>query len=181
MRFGREALLLRTASARSALFVSLALLTALLSAGCSSAFVPLTGTKEVSDRPNMIFVLADDLDYASAQRMPNLHSLLAEEGATFENAFVSYPICCPSRATTLTGLYSHNHNVRGNKRPVGGFERFRQQGNEENTIAARLQEEGYRTALFGKYLNGYGNDDRPTCRPAGTNGTPSRVVSSTTS
>ena len=83
MRLGREVSLLRTAPARSALLASLALLTALLSAGCSSAFVPPAGTKEVSDRPNMIFVLADDLDYASAQQMPQIGSSLAEEGLSF--------------------------------------------------------------------------------------------------
>src|SRR5918997_1653860 len=164
---------------RWTLLALLACLAVLLAAGCSGPGTareetqaptqPPVGQEEASeapDRPNIIFVLADDLDLASAGLMPNLRSLLAQEGATFENALVSYPICCPSRATTLTGLYSHNHNVRGNKRPIGGFERFREQGNEENTIAARLQEEGYRTALFGKYLNGYGNDD-PAYVPPG--------------
>jgi arylsulfatase A-like enzyme len=111
-------------------------------------------TEVPTDRPNMIFVLTDDLDYASAQQMPELSSLLAKEGATFENAFVSHPICCPSRSTILTGLYDHNHGVKSNSPPDGGFQKFRDEGHEENTIAARLQEEGYRTTLFGKYLNG---------------------------
>src|SRR5918999_3255299 len=137
MRLGREASLLRTAPARSVLLVSLALLTALLSAGCSSAFVPPAGTKEVSDRPNMIFVLADDLDYASAQKMPNLRSLLAEEGASFENTFTSQSLCCPSRATILTGLYAHNSGIKGNKLPHGGFEKFRDEGLEEETRGLR--------------------------------------------
>ena len=122
--------------------------------------------KSPTDRPNIVFVLADDLDYALTQKMPNLHSLLVEEGTSFENAFVSYPLCCPSRATILTGLYAHNHNVKGNELPEGGFETFRDEGHEENTIAARLQEEGYRTALFGKYLNEYPGDD-PTYVPPG--------------
>jgi N-acetylglucosamine-6-sulfatase len=86
-----------------------------------------------SDLPNISFVLADDLDLASVQKMPEITSLLAEGGATFEDSFVSYPTCCPSRATMLTGFYSHNHDVRGNKRPVGGFEKFRDQGLEEDT------------------------------------------------
>jgi glutaredoxin len=100
-------------------------------------------------------VLADDLDYASAQQMPQIGTLLRDEGVSFENTFVSYPICCPSRATMLTGEYAHNHNVRGNKRPVGGFEKFGKEGNEEDSIAARLQANGYRTALIGKYLKKY--------------------------
>jgi N-acetylglucosamine-6-sulfatase len=122
--------------------------------------------ESAADRPNIVFVLTDDLDYASAQKMPQITSLLADQGTSFDNAFASYPICCPARATLLTGLYSHNHNVRGNKRPVGGFEKFRDEGLEEGTITARLQEEGYRTALIGKYLNGYGKDD-PTYVPPG--------------
>jgi arylsulfatase A-like enzyme len=166
MRLGREASLLRRAPARSALLVSLALLTALLSAGCSSAFVPPAGTKEVSDRPNMIFVLADDLDYASAQKMPQIGSLLREGGTSFENTFTSQSLCCPSRATILTGLYAHNSGIKGNKPPDGGFEKFRDEGLEENTIATRLQEGGYQTAFFGKYLNGYGNGD-PAYVPPG--------------
>jgi N-acetylglucosamine-6-sulfatase len=117
-------------------------------------------------RPNIILILADDLDLASAQQMPNLRSLLLKDGVSFENAFVSYPLCCPSRATILTGLYAHNHYVVGNKPPSGGFEKFREQGLEESTIADQLQEEGYRTALFGKYLNHYPGDD-PTYVPPG--------------
>jgi arylsulfatase A-like enzyme len=65
----------------------------------------------------------------------------------------------------LTGEYAHNHNVRGNKRPVGGFEKFGEEGNEEGSIAARLQENGYRTALIGKYLNGYGQGDQTYVPP----------------
>jgi N-acetylglucosamine-6-sulfatase len=121
---------------------------------------------ETPTRPNIIFILTDDLDLASAQQLPKLRSLLTEEGASFENSFASYPQCCPSRATILTGLYAHNHGVASNEPPNGGFEKFREQGREEDTIAVRLQEEGYRTALFGKYLNHYGEDD-PTYVPPG--------------
>src|SRR5215216_2532795 len=78
-----------------------------------------------------------------------------EEGASFENAFTSQSLCCPSRATSFTGLYAHNHQIKGNKPPDGGFEKFRDEGLEEDTIATRLQQAGYRTAFMGKYLNGY--------------------------
>ncbi len=63
-------------------------------------------------------------------------------------------------------LYEHNHDVRGNKPPEGGFQKFVSEGHEENTIAVSLQEGGYRTALFGKYLNSYPGDD-PTYVPPG--------------
>jgi len=114
----------------------------------------------------MIFILTDDLDYASARKMPEISSRLIEEGISFEKAFVSHPICCPSRATALTGLYDHNHEVKGNAPPDGGFQKFLSEGHEENTIAVGLQDAGYQTAFFGKYLNGY-PDGEPTHVPPG--------------
>jgi N-acetylglucosamine-6-sulfatase len=123
--------------------------------------------EEVSsaERPNILFILTDDLDYASVGKMPQIGSLVRDEGASFENAFVSFPVCCPSRATILTGLYSHNSGVKGNSLPSGGFRKFRNDGTEENTVASSLQEGGYRTAFFGKYLNGYGRGDRTYVPP----------------
>src|SRR3712207_2416903 len=100
-----------------------------------------------ASQPNIIFVLTDDLDYATAQKMPQIRSLLIEEGTSFEKAFVSHPICCPSRATILTGLYDHNHGVKGNAPPKGGFQTFVEEGHEENTIGTSLQEAGYRTSF----------------------------------
>ena len=128
----------------------------LVVAGCSGSGTSecVTSQQEEAespaDPPNIIFVLADDLDFASAQKMPEIGSLLVEEGLSFEKTFVSHPVCCPSRATILTGLYDHNHNVISNNFPSGGFEKFVLEGHEENSIAVRLQEEGYRTGFFGK-------------------------------
>src|SRR5215217_7237296 len=144
----------------------------LLIAGCSGSGLSQAETSQreeaesPADRPNIIFVIADDLDFASAQKMPEIDSLLVQEGLSFENAFVSHPVCCPSRSTILTGLYDHNHNVLSNIFPSGGFKKFVSEGHEENSIAVRLQEEGYRTGFFGKYLNGYPGDD-PTHVPPG--------------
>ena len=156
------------ALARMALLVLLACSAAFLVAGCSGVggSAQEEEAEASADQPNMIFVLADDLDYASAQKMPQIRSRLIEEGLSFENAFVSHPICCPSRATILTGLYDHNHGVKGNAPPEGGFQTFVSEGHEENTIGTRLQEAGYQTAFFGKYLNQYGQDD-PTHVPPG--------------
>ena len=169
---------------RALLKILACLATLLLAAGCSgsgnaqeevasqeetaSTTQPDTtigGAEASADRPNIVFVLTDDLDYASVQKMPQIDALLREGGTSFESAFVSHPVCCPSRATILTGFYDHNHGVRTNLPPDGGFEKFRDEGLEEETIAARLQEGGYRTAFFGKYLNGYGQD--PTHVPPG--------------
>ena len=159
---------------RGTLLGVLACLAALLALGCSGAseassqeetqVSTQSGTTQEkaeasADQPNMIFVLTDDLDYASTQKMPGINSLLVEEGTSFEEAFVSHPVCCPSRATILTGLYDHNHEVLSNNPPSGGFEKFLFEGHEEDSIAVSLQDGGYQTAFFGKYLNGYPSDD----------------------
>jgi len=161
------------------LLVILACTAALLVAGCSGSEISASetsasetsqeeGAGPATDRPNIIFVLTDDLDYASTFKMPEIRSRLIEEGISLEDAFVSHPICCPSRATLLTGLYDHNHGVKGNAPPEGGFQTFVSEGHEENSIAVGLQESGYRTAFFGKYLNGYPAGD-PTHVPPGWN------------
>jgi N-acetylglucosamine-6-sulfatase len=123
--------------------------------------------KSPTTRPNIIFVLTDDLDYASAQKMRQIRSLLVEEGASFRNTFTSQSLCCPSRATIFTGLYAHNSGIKNVKPPDGGFTKFRDEGLEEDTIAVRLQEGGYRTAFFGKYMNLYPSQEDPTYVPPG--------------
>src|SRR5215210_2584023 len=160
------------------LLVILACTAALLVAGCSGSEISASetsasetsqeeeGAGPATDRPSIIFVLTDDLGYASTLKMPEIRSRLIEEGISLEEAFVSHPICCPSRATLLTGLYDHNHGVKGNAPPEGGFQTFVSEGHEENSIAATLQQSGYRTAFFGKYLNGYPAGD-PTHFPPG--------------
>ena len=115
--------------------------------------------------PNIIVIPTDDLAAgdltpAMLEQMPNLRALM-EEGTTFENAFVTNSVCCPSRATILRGQYAHNHQVLSNGSPLGGAKRFRILGGDGSTAATWLQEEGYRTAFFGKYLNGYHTDYVP--------------------
>lgn len=117
-----------------------------------------------ASRPNIVFVLTDDQD-ASIEHMRRLRSWVADAGVFFENSFVSVPMCCPSRATLLTGLYAHSHGVLGNKLPLGGFEKFRSLGLESSTLGTWLQAAGYRTALIGKYLNRYPGDG-PGADPA---------------
>lgn len=107
-------------------------------------------------RPNVLLVLADDLDARLMEDhlgdYPNLKAL-AEGGVTFENAFVTNSLCCPGRATILTGLYSHNHGVMTNVPPNGGAAKFR--SSEPNSLPVWLDDAGYETAYVGRYLNGY--------------------------
>ncbi len=116
-------------------------------------------------KPNIVLVLADDLDVPSAAVLPNLDGLVARAGVSFTSAFVSTPVCAPSRASILTGLYTHDHGVRGNTEPDGGFPAFRP--NEGSTLATWLKAAGYRTALVGKYLNSYAIGASDTYIPPG--------------
>ena len=80
----------------------------------------------------------------------------------FKRSYVSYPVCCPSRATYLTGQYAHNHGVMGLYPPTGGYGRF----DKQNTLPVWLQRAGYHTVHLGKFLNGYG-DQEPADVPPG--------------
>ncbi|WP_169517142.1 sulfatase family protein [Azohydromonas australica] len=108
---------------------------------------------------NILFVLVDDMDVELFQHMPKTRRLLAGQGATFENSFVSLALCCPSRTTTLRGQFAHNTGIFTSHWPDGGFMKFNRDGLESSTVATWLQRAGYRTALLGKYLNGYPNDE----------------------
>jgi N-acetylglucosamine-6-sulfatase len=105
----------------------------------------------VGGRLNIVLILTDDQPYHEQQFLPLTDSLLGQNGVTFTNYFVSTALCCPSRATTLTGLHSHHHGVLTNIAPQGGAASF----SDTSTIATWLQARGYRTGLFGKYLNQY--------------------------
>jgi N-acetylglucosamine-6-sulfatase len=118
-------------------------------------------------RPNILFVLADDLDRAEMRYLPHVRSLLAAHGTTFDQYLVSNSLCCPSRTTTLRGQYAHNTGVWTNGGDNGGFERAHANGVENDTVATRLHRAGYTTSLAGKYLNGYPNGAALTDVPPG--------------
>jgi N-acetylglucosamine-6-sulfatase len=122
-------------------------------------------------RPNIVLILADDLDVLSIDRMPNLSSQVAGQGLTFSNGFATTPLCCPSRASILTGQYAHNHGILINRNPntfgrePNCFELFRDRGQERQTFATWMQAAGYVTGFVGKYLNRYPGD-LPGANPA---------------
>jgi N-acetylglucosamine-6-sulfatase len=112
-----------------------------------------------SEKPNIVFVLTDDMRKDDLRFVPKTRRLVGRRGMEFENAFVTFARCCPSRASILTGLYPHNHRVFTNEAPEGGEPGFRPK--DGSTVATWLDGAGYRTALFGKYFNHYAGVYRP--------------------
>jgi N-acetylglucosamine-6-sulfatase len=112
-----------------------------------------------SEKPNIVFVLTDDMRKDDLRFVPETRSLVGNRGMEFDNAFVTFAMCCPSRASILTSLYPHNHLVFTNEAPEGGEPGFRHLDN--STLATWLDDAGYRTALFGKYFNGYAGTYQP--------------------
>jgi N-acetylglucosamine-6-sulfatase len=105
----------------------------------------------IASRPDIVLVLTDDQRADTIWAMPTVRTEVVERGVHSPNAFVVNPLCCPSRASILTGKYSYSTGVYRNDPPHGGFEAF----DDRSTVATWLQAAGYRTALVGKYLNGY--------------------------
>jgi N-acetylglucosamine-6-sulfatase len=125
--------------------------------GCSSSEHGGAGPPPPAARPNIVLILTDDEDVAIHAFLPKTKALLHDHGTTLSNFFVTYSLCCPSRASILRGQYPHNTLIEGNSLPAGGYKRFVNLGLEQATIATWLQQAGYRTVFAGRYLNGYGN------------------------
>ncbi|MDX6424252.1 MAG: N-acetylglucosamine-6-sulfatase [Gaiellaceae bacterium] len=123
-----------------------------------------TAAEAPAARPNIVVVMSDDQAVESMRVMANVNTMLGAEGTTFADNYVSFPLCCPSRTTFLTGQYGHNHTVMGNAMPQGGYEKLAP--THANTLPAWLKLAGYHTVHIGKYLNGYGRQ-RPTEVPPG--------------
>lgn len=111
-------------------------------------------------RPNILFLFTDDQRWdttdgthspSGAFIMPRVRAELADQGVQFPEAFITTPVCCPARASTLSGSYAHRTGVYRNKGTHGGAPYF----DDASTLATWLQSAGYRTGLIGKYLNGY--------------------------
>jgi arylsulfatase A-like enzyme len=129
---------MRSSSRRLALLAGLALASLLAPAAAHA-------------RSNIVFVMTDDQTASSIAFQRNVARLQAG-GTTFKQAIATYPLCCPSRSTYLSGQYSHNHGVIHNAGDLGGHTRF----DHSNSLPLWLQAAGYRTMHVGRYLNGYG-------------------------
>jgi arylsulfatase A-like enzyme len=105
-------------------------------------------------RPNVVFVLTDDLSWNLVRSMPNVRKL-QQRGLTFNRYTVTDSLCCPSRSSIFTGRFPHDTGVFTNTGTDGGYQVFRAKGWEARTFGTALQPLGYRTGFMAKYLNGY--------------------------
>jgi N-acetylglucosamine-6-sulfatase len=160
---------LSPARARGRFAIALALALSLVSLVAAGLQDARAAEPSALQKPSFVVVQVDDatLDqlYASlnvggveVQAMPYTQALIAGRGITFNRYYVPYPLCCPSRVSLLTGRYAHNHNVRGNVPPNGGYTGFKARGAYTHNLATWLQGAGYRTIHVGKFLNGYGDE-----------------------
>jgi N-acetylglucosamine-6-sulfatase len=115
-------------------------------------------TPSAAKMPNILFILTDDQDPESLTKMNSVQRLLVRQGTSFENAFATTALCCPSRVSFLRGQYAHNHGVLVNDNTPqlrGGYDGFRELGLQDSTLATWLDDVGYDTLYAGKFLNGY--------------------------
>ena len=138
-----------------AAFALAALLAALGNGGTAA-------TAQAPAKPNIVVVMTDDQTVSQTRVMGATRRQLRDRGVSFTRSFASFPLCCPSRATFLTGQHSHNHGVLGNGTPIGGFDAL----DRDDTLGVWLQDAGYHTMHVGKFLNGYGLPD-PRLIPPG--------------
>jgi arylsulfatase A-like enzyme len=111
-------------------------------------------------RPNIVFILTDDLALNLVQYMPHVVKM-QKDGVTFANYFVTDSLCCPSRTSIFTGRFPHDTGIFRNTGNDGGFQAFHNRHHEQTTFATALAAAGYRTAMLGKYLNGYKPQKNP--------------------
>ncbi|HZK51121.1 MAG TPA: sulfatase-like hydrolase/transferase, partial [Actinomycetota bacterium] len=106
-----------------------------------------------TDAPNILIIVTDDQRPDMMSFMPRTQRLFGRQGVRFERAFATTPLCCPFRASLMTGQYAHNSEVRRN----GDTRNL----NHEHTLQRYLYDGGYRTALLGKFLNSWPREDPP--------------------
>jgi len=120
-------------------------------AGSNPTAVPAAGG------PNVLIILTDDQRLQGTMAvLPSVRRWFGKGGRTFPNAFDTTPLCCPSRATILTGTFAHNHGITTNA--TAGRHIF----DQDATVERYLQDAGYRTAIFGKFFNFWRVEDDPS-------------------
>ena len=110
-------------------------------------------------QPNIVFFLTDDQDseLGGIEPLSKAKSWITDKGVSFENAFVTVPVCCPSRSSILSGLYQPHSGVGNNSLEGNCWGTEWRETHERKTFATVLQASGYTTYYAGKYLNCYCN------------------------
>jgi N-acetylglucosamine-6-sulfatase len=127
---------------------------ALVVVGCLAPAHAALAQEPSADRPSILLIVTDDQRWDTLWAMPEVRRSLVGAGVTFTNAFTTSPLCCPSRASILTGAYPHTTGVYTQGLPLGGSKAF----DDSTTIATELDDAGYTTGYFGKYLDAYQSD-----------------------
>ena len=105
------------------------------------------------DRPNIVLITTDDQSANLLWVMHRTRRVITDQGTKFSRFFSSFPLCCPTRATWITGQYAHNHGVIDNReRNGGGYAALRE---PSAVLPAWLGAVGYETAFAGKWLHDY--------------------------
>lgn len=107
-------------------------------------------SRQDDPRPNFLIIVSDDQRYDTMQFMPKTQELIFDQGVSFPHAYITTPLCCPSRSSMFTGMYAHNHGVLDNDMELN-----------LETFVNTLHENGYYTGLIGKYLNSWDGEIRP--------------------
>ncbi len=120
---------------------------------------PVVRSGERARPPDVVLILTDDQRPDTISRMPTVRKQLRAQGVRYPRTVTPTATCCPSRSSLATGLFAHETGVWGNTPPHGGWRAFHDNGNENRTLAKALHDRGYRTGLFGKYANGYAQNE----------------------
>ena len=131
-----------------------------LMAALAMTLVAAAEAQALPRRPDVVLIVTDDQRPDTLDWMPIVQRRVVERGRRFSNGMVPTSVCCPSRASILTGMFAHSTHVWSNGRNAdidgtGGWQAFAAAGMEDRTIAVELQASGYQTMLVGKYLNRY--------------------------
>jgi arylsulfatase A-like enzyme len=140
----------------AATFIALSLSLQQPPAPASDTSAPGTAAIE---RPNIVVIMTDDQDIESLPAMRKLMAYPQGSWINFTNTFANDSVCCPSRATLLTGQYSHRHGVTTNALAF--------KMNDAHTLPVWLDNAGYNTAIIGKYLNNWRRNRPRGYRPPG--------------
>ncbi|MFE0647029.1 sulfatase [Streptomyces sp. NPDC059534] len=117
------------------------------------AQIAAAGPAAAATRPNILLIVTDDQPKHTEWALPKTVAWLADQGVKFTNGHVTTPLCAPSRSSVFSGRHAHNHGVRNNKASHSL--------DQSTTVQKYLKQAGYRTGLFGKYLNSWTLADNP--------------------